>query len=135
MRQTMAKWWRTGWGGDVGHSLSLLALLCQLLAIVLLPIPGADAVPSALANGAGVICHASDGAGPVQDHAPAHHQADCALCPICLAMALPALASAPPALPAFAARLLAVTMPLARAGPAAGVRRLAAQPRGPPAPV
>ena len=135
MRQAAVRWWRTGWSGDVGRSLSLLAVLCQLLAAVLLPIPGANAAPGTLAATAGVICHAGDGTGPAQDHAPVHHPVECALCPICLVVALPALVSPPPALPALVARLLDATLPPALAGPVAGVRRLAAQPRGPPAPV
>ena len=135
MRQAAARWWRTGWGGDVGRSLSLLAVLCQVLAVVLLPIPGADAAPGTLTAAAGVICHAGDGNGPAQDRAPVHHPADCALCPMCLVMGLPALASASPPLPTPGARLLAVALPPKRAGPATSVRHLAAQPRGPPVPV
>ena len=134
MRQATARWCRSRWGGDVGHSLLLLAVLWQLLAVMLLPIPGVDAVPGALASAAGVICHAAR-AGPAQDDAPVHHPVDCALCPICLAVTLPALVSPPPTLPVSVARLFAVTLPPARAGPVADVHRLAAQPRGPPVPI
>lgn len=113
--------------GGFGLGFAVLALLCQALSM-LLAMPGAQAgTPAA----SGVICRA--GGAPVHDEAPAHRPAECALCPACLAAALPFPAPAPAALPAPTLQPRRAALPPARAGPAATGYRLAAQPRGPPA--
>jgi len=113
--------------GGFGLGFAVLALLCQLLS-ALLSMPGAQAV--GLSAASSVICRA--GGAPVHDQAPAHHPADCALCPACLAAALPALLPAPGAVPVRVLLAQEAPLPPARAGPAEVGRRLAAQPRGPP---
>lgn len=113
--------------GGFGLGFAVLALLLQLLSAPL-PMPGAQAV--GLLAASGVICRA--GGAPVHDQAPAHHPADCALCPACLAAALPALLPAPGAVPVRVLLVQEAPPPPARAGPAEVGRRLAAQPRGPP---
>lgn len=117
--------------GGLGLGFAVLALLCQLLSALLpvpVPVPGAQAV--GLLAASSVICRA--GGAPVHDQAPAHHPADCALCPACLAAALPALLPAPEAVPVRVPLAQEALLPPARAGPAEVGRRLAAQPRGPP---
>ena len=137
MRQVAAKAWLSGGGGGLGrplgHVLALVAVLCQLLAAALLPVPGDAAVPGDLLR-AGVICHADAGAPPRPDHAPIHPSAECALCPLCLAAAPPVLVPVPPSIPPQPVQDLAATLPPARANPFVAGHRLAAQPRGPPAP-
>ena len=113
--------------GGFGPGFAVLALLCQVLSM-LLPMPGAQA--EGLPTASSVICWA--GGTPVHDKAPAHHPADCALCPSCLAAALPVLLPAPTAVPAPVLLLQAAFLPPVRAGPAPVGRRHAAQPRGPP---
>ena len=129
MRQA-ARAWLSGGGGlgrPLGYLLALVAVLCQLLAAVLLLVPG-DPLR------AGVICHADANTPLGPDHAPIHPPSGCALCPLCLAAAPPALAPAPPSIPAPPVRDLAAALLPARASPPAPRHRLAAQPRAPPAP-
>lgn len=113
--------------GGFGLSFAALALLCQLLSM-LLAMPGAQAGTAPVASGA--ICRV--GGAPVHDEAPAHRPADCALCPACLASALPFPVPVPAAVPAPILQPHHATLPPARAGPAAAEYRFAAQPRGPP---
>ena len=116
--------------GRFSQALAVLAVLWHLLAALLLT-PDAGAV--GLLADMGVICHAGGGAPP-PDHAPAHHPIDRALCPLRSAPAL--LAPIPAAALVAAPRVsrLAAALPPVRAGPVATGHRLAAQPRGPPAP-
>lgn len=114
--------------GGCGLGFAVLALLCQLLSMILAA-PGVQAASSAPAV-SGVICRG--GAVPAHDEAPAQHPADCALCPICLAAALPFPVPAPPAAPAPVLLQQRTVVPPVRAGPVLGGYRPAAQPRGPP---
>ena len=114
--------------------LAVLALVCQLAAgAVVRPDPVARGVIAGL-DPAHIICFAGHGDRP-SDSPPAHHSADCALCPLCLTPGAPgALLAQPPALPLR--RVLAVlpvwTRPPAHAPPAHVAA--AAYPRGPPIP-
>jgi hypothetical protein len=106
----------------------LLALAMQLAAFAVAP----EAEAAEL--GAAPICHAgSEGnSAPARQH---HHSRDCALCPLCVAMTIPAPAlGAGPALPApRAAELARPVIPVAGVAPLPP-RLIAAQPRAPPLP-
>ncbi len=110
----------------VGLFAALLALAGQLAWGATVPDP-------ALAKlGLGVICHTGDaGSAPT---GPAHRAPDCALCPLCAAIAMPAPALAKPPLlprPRVAATTPAV-IPAAAITPPTRTA-VAAQPRAPPA--
>jgi hypothetical protein len=100
------------------------------------PIPdaarGAElALLSALLPGASILCHAdTDAPSPIPQ--PREH-GDCAICPLCAAIAHPAALPATPAiLPSLLLAIpLAAPPPPATAPPA--IDRTSAQPRAPPA--
>jgi len=119
------------WWGGFGQPFALFALFCQLCSVVL-AVP--DAIAAQIVSDVSVICH-SEGSPPAEDHTPAHHRAVCPLCPVCLTAALAALSPSPPAVPQPARLGAAAPLPPARAGPPVHSVRLAAQPRGPPAPI
>ena len=112
--------------------LAVLALLCQIAAGAV--VPQHLAAPAQLAGleAAHAICFAGrDDAG--RDPAPAQHDSDCALCPLCLTLAAPGgLLSPAPALPVRIAVAAppAWVQPPAQAPPVAPP--IAAYPRGPP---
>ena len=120
--------------GGFGLGFAVLALLCQLLSMIL-AVPGVQAATGSPAV-SGVICRAGAAsaadAAPTHDEAPAQHPADCALCPVCLAAALPFPVPAPPAAPTTVLLQRRTVLPPVRAGPVLGGYRPAAQPRGPP---
>jgi hypothetical protein len=116
-----------------GFLLAVLALVCQLAFGALLPAEEASARQLAALDAVSVLC---DGSAPTTPGhgAPHHHHApDCALCPLCIAMAAHGaiLASAPP-LPTPTSEPVAQAAfpPPARAPPSRAVR--IAFPRGPP---
>ncbi len=115
-----------------GLLLALVALAMQLAAFGIVPLSGAGiGVDRLLATS---ICHTDAG-----DHgnAPApHHAPDCAVCPLCQAIAHAGVILASP-MAVFASPVLAVTRAFAQP-PARAPPSLAASPataRGPPAPL
>jgi hypothetical protein len=108
--------------------LTLLALVAQLaIGAIVPPMP----VLAATADGV-PICHG--GQQPVDAPSPMH-PADCLLCPICVALAGPAvlLPASGPALPTPRIRVFALAAPPPPATAPPAARRGAAQPRAPPA--
>lgn len=113
----------------------MLALLGQLSLGAAVPrtISGLD-LPWLAAGEAVPICHAGTPPGDNAPSQPRHDDTDCALCPLCLALAAPAALLTPPVLlppPAILARRVA-PLPPARATPEAAVLA-ATYPTGPPA--
>ncbi|HTR18291.1 MAG TPA: DUF2946 family protein [Acetobacteraceae bacterium] len=114
----------------------VLALLGQMAIGAL--VPSADPAPARHGEMAALmdICHAgmADMAGAPHHHDHHHHTPDCALCPLCVALTLPAALPAPgpelPAPPVLPRRGMAAALPPARGPPAHTA--LAAYPRGPP---
>lgn len=101
---------------------ALLAVLIQLVAV--------SAVPAA-APDVGAICHAGthDSRDPAPVHAP-----DCALCPLCVALAAPApLPVAGPAVPPRRVVAVSTVEATSRAAPPPAAPRTARSARGPPA--
>ncbi len=80
---------------------------------------------SARGLGAVPICHGAPQPGDDAPAPPAHHGDDCALCPLCLALAAPAvlLARPVPPLPRIVLTRRAAPLPPARAPPALGRAR------------
>ena len=111
-----------------------LGLFAALLALAIQLAVGATVPDPALAElGLGAICPTGNPASH-QRAPPAHHLPDCAACPFCAALTLPApTLGAPPWIPAprEAAIAVAPNRPPATGPPIAFVA--AAQPRGPPA--
>ena len=110
----------------VGLLWALLALAGQLAWGATVPDPALQQL------GLGVICHAGRAGGAPT--APAHRAPDCALCPLCAALAtpVPTLGRAPALPPPRAVAVVpAVVLPPATAPPPEPL--IAAQPRGPPA--
>ena len=110
----------------IGFCFALLALAGQLAWGATVPDP-------ALAQlSLGVICHSGEaGSAPT---APSHRALDCALCPLCAAIAMPPPALAkPPSLTLLGVVVIAraVVLPSTVASPATILT--AAQPRAPPA--
>jgi hypothetical protein len=85
VRAVMARGTMRGCMREGGLLLALLALVCQLAVGAVVPPASAATVP---------ICHAPGSAVPPVGHAP-----DCALCPLCVALAMPAPVPVPGALP------------------------------------
>ena len=112
---------------SVGLLLAVLALVSQLaLGSVVL----SDDAQAAEFDAIAVLCQTGAPAPVHHQHAP-----DCAICPLCVALALPGVILTPgPVLPAPSVRGVAVVAlpPPARAPPARTLRL--AQPRGPPIP-
>lgn len=80
------------------------------------------------------ICHVgvADDAGGTAPAAP-HHGADCALCPLCTALAAVAVLPAPgPSLPPAAVVLARAAAPMAARAPPASAVFAATYPTGPP---
>jgi hypothetical protein len=116
----------------LGLLLALVALAMQVAAASIVPVAAPAAGLDRLL--AASICHA-DGAATDQGHAPApHHAPDCAVCPICQAIAHAGAILAAPMVAFVAPALVAVrvfALPPARAPPSiAASARFA---RGPPA--
>jgi hypothetical protein len=116
----------------IGLLLAVVALAMQLAAGSLVPRASiSDSVDQLIAS---AICHA-DSDIPTPNNAPAqHHAPDCAVCPICQAMAqAPMLLSAPMAVLLAPVLRMAASfiLPPARAPP--GRPATAASARGPPA--
>jgi hypothetical protein len=111
-----------------GLLLTLLALIAQLAVGGFAPRPA-----DLLALQDVPICHHDDGSGGTP--APAHHPGDCALCPLCLALA----GAHSAALPTMAALPGPALRDAPRAGPPRSAdappvfARVAPLPRGPPA--
>ena len=104
---------------------ALLALSAQLAFGAAVPQPALGEV------GFGIICHSgTNGAAPTQ---PGHHAPDCALCPLCVALAMPGpTLTAPPPMPVpGVVVVLASCMPPPQTGPPYFPVR-SARPRGPP---
>ena len=116
---------------SVGLLLTILALVSQLaLGSVVL----ADDASAAELDAIAILCQTPVPGAPVP--AVPHHQhlPDCAICPLCVALALPgAILTPAPLLPAPSVRSVAQVAlpPPARAPPDRPLR--IAQPRGPPA--
>jgi len=114
--------------GWLGRVLGVLALLAQLAAVT--QISG----PSIVTLARDGICHTSSDADAGGQPGGLPHRADCALCPLCLSLALPSPVPPPgpaaPAAPSVAVDARSV-LPEAPAPPVA--ERLLAQPRAPPA--
>ncbi len=117
---------------------AMLALIGQLAMSSLMPMemtaPRAPTLAELLAS-PDAICHAEGSDAPADLPAPhRHHDNDCALCPLCAALSVPAVALSPaPVLPppSLAQPIRFARLPPARAPPARFAA--AAQPRGPPA--
>lgn len=80
------------------------------------------------------ICHGGAQPGDETPALPGHHGTGCALCPLCLALAAPAVLTTPPAPPPPPRLVLArraPSLPPARAPPAPAVLA-ATYPTGPP---
>jgi hypothetical protein len=114
------------------HALSLLAVLCQVLATLLLPLSAMARTADATPPFADVICHAGGDTKPVRDEAPGQHPSDCALCPLCFAHAQPVLSPTPAVLPPLARRDEAAALPPMRDRSCVGVFRPVVQARAPP---
>ena len=118
----------------LGLFLAVLALFGQMSVGLAMPAPDL-AGPGPAGFGAFPICHAgqADDAGPASVPVTRHHGMDCALCPLCTALAAVAVLPVPgPPLPvpvAVVARMGAP--PPARAPPVAAVLP-ATFPTGPP---
>lgn len=120
--------------GAAGLFLAMLALAGQM-ALGATVAPGEPSDAGLLELGAlGVICHADAPADT--DHAPSphRHSPDCAICPLCVAMAMPATAvvASGPMLPAPTIALVGrASVPAPVRGPPSRPL-LIARPRGPP---
>ena len=122
-------------GGLPGLLLAVLALVSQLaLGSFVLPDEAAAREQSVAALDAlSVICNSTNPASPTPTKPHHRHGPDCAVCPLCIALALQAVVlGSPPDLPAPSSRLAdrATLPPPARAPPAQP--RLAPPARGPP---
>lgn len=114
----------------LGAAMLALAVIARLLAGMPQPDFAGDRIAALL-----VICesggeHALDGTAPAPGHS--HHDADCAVCPLCAAFSAPFTLASPVSLPLVraAARVRAAQPPGQTGPPAIEIR--AAQPRGPP---
>jgi hypothetical protein len=110
-----------------------LGLFAALLALAVQLAFGAAVPQSGLGKaGFGIICHSSAANGKAPDQ-PLHQPPDCALCPLCAAIAMPALMpGVPPPLPRPRVEIAhAPGKPPPQTGPFFRPIRFA-QPRGPP---
>jgi hypothetical protein len=110
-----------------GFGLVMLALCVQL--VLGAWVPSAEGAPRL--TGLGVICHADAGSRP--PGSTPHHAPDCALCPLCTALAAPlALLAPPPPMvsPRTAVLVSTIILPPATVPPLRESK--ASQPRGPP---
>ncbi len=124
--------WRRRPIGLSGLLLALVALALQMAAIAIVPYASVAAGVDRLV--AASICHSDSAAGD-QGGAPAHHHMpDCAVCPLCQAIAHAGVALAAP-WAGFAAPVLLAVRPYAMPPPRAppGRALTAASARGPPA--
>ncbi len=134
MRRAFAPRGRS-WYGLAGRWLAAVAIAVQLAAasVVVLPSAPVHALDGLIAAS---ICDGAEGAANGGQGSHHHHAPDCALCPLCQAIAHAGVLLAPPAF-AFAApihvTLRMALLPPARAPPAREVG--APYPRGPPLPV
>jgi hypothetical protein len=115
-------------------ALAALAVVGQLLIGSVVPAVAAGPDAATLFGIPEAICHAHDTSGTPGDNAPGHHGIDCALCPLCFALApIAALPDAPAPLPGPAVALAArATPPIATStAPRARGARIP-PPRGPP---
>lgn len=114
-----------------GLALATLALLAQVVAAVAMPLPTVDVG----FDGSFPICHAgaADDAGTPAPAVPHRHGMDCAVCPLCTALAAAVLPT--PEVPGMAAPggmvVVPVAWPPSHAPPALAIRA-ATFPTGPP---